>query len=126
MASTTDSFSVPLSCSGYSFSIYGIKITKEDTIKIAVHFDSEFEKGFGGLYSDARILVTRELSKMGLILKNKSNDIFWIGDYWSNIKDDQTGLEFKRQIEGLVVSIGMNKKCKSYNEIWIIQEDSCW
>lgn len=46
-------------------------------------------------------------------------DTQYIGRSWKNIKDDETGLVFKKSVEEKIAKLfGNNIKCQTYEEAW--------
>jgi hypothetical protein len=61
-----------------------------------------------------------KIKDLGLDLDLESTDwATYIGKSWASIKDDQTGAEFKQDIENKVAKLlGKNATCKTYEEAW--------
>jgi len=54
-----------------------------------------------------------------LSVKNPYHDsTYFIGKGWKDIKDDETGAEFKKDVESKLVPILGDVKCETYEEAW--------
>ena len=49
---------------------------------------------------------------------NNGDDYVYIGRSWCSIKDDETGAQFKKNIEILLKEMFETTKCSTYEEAW--------
>jgi len=96
--------------SSCSFLIYGVCLDKDGMIELSKKLGIESE-------ADGYDLAEEITSKLGEgfdyhIPEGDDNEVY-IGKSWSLIKDDQTGGDFKKEIETL-----LGKDCGTYSEAW--------
>jgi hypothetical protein len=100
--------------SSSSFLIYGITKSKPDLKKIMLEkgfkFDEKDRWGFRDLVEEF----------VGMDAQYPDDDyIYYIGKSWASISDDQTGLQFKQDVEERLKKIfGEDIKCGTLTEAW--------
>lgn len=104
--------------SSSSFLIYGIEITTENVVEIASKLNKEIDESYddyfyNDLYDDLYTLFknNKEIS----IYSCYDGEIMYVGKSWDKVKDDQTGKEFKENVQNEIdIVLGLNIKCKTY------------
>lgn len=102
--------------SSSSFLIYGISINKSEIIDKYIEISGE------NLTEDER----DDLDVWGIIDEilpdmeyHRPYDGGYIGKSWDSIRDDQTGLQFKQEIEEQLKKVfGEDIECHTYEEAW--------
>ena len=75
--------------SSSSFLIYGVSLEEEDFKKLMEKYDEEESYFFD-----------KKIKEAGFNLKTYGTDYsYWIGRSWGDVKDDETGKQFKESIE---------------------------
>ena len=104
--------------SSSSFCIYGTYV--------------EGYEGYKGLYeifkNDIEDADDFDDYELGELIDEKTNlethaydqrDGMYIGKSWSSVKDDQTGKQFKEEVEAELKKIGIEDKCETREEAWM-------
>jgi hypothetical protein len=105
-----------------------------DLIKKGYATQEDFENGFAEWEDDwsfknnlkQKGLTEQEIKEkiekkydLGLDYINVNGEYHYLGFYWKCIDDNETGLEFKNEIEKRVKKIfNKEKKCMTYEEAW--------
>ncbi len=102
--------------SSSSFLIYGIYMKKNEIIK-------RLEKNGMNLTKEDKedIWCTLEEEKDLFVScgPDDCSDKLYIGRSWSSVKNDQTGVEFKKEVEEKLKNIlGEDIKCSTLEEAW--------
>jgi len=95
--------------SSSSFLIYGVALDEEEIIEIAKKIDPKVNDGY-----DAGEIIEKESG----LTYNSCYESYWIGKSWASIKDDQTGKQFKEEIEKEVKELGIEDECLTHQEAW--------
>lgn len=103
--------------SSSSFCIYGAKIDLEVIYDMIKTVDEEDIDCWEMSEIIEEFIIKNQLD---LNIKGTEDVGYYIGKEWSNIKDDQTGKEFKESIESNVKKLTQNNdiKCGTYSEAW--------
>jgi len=99
-----------------SFCIYGAYIKdKEALVKRCQKILNEEEEEDVDFYG----IVEEAAGKFGLGFWSISGESYYVGNSWCNIKDDQTGKQFKEEIAKAVKElVGDEAKCETHQEAW--------
>jgi hypothetical protein len=107
--------------SSSSFCIYGVTLDFSDLIekvkelKIITDEQSEKFDENNEWYELENIL--NEKTTLDIYIDNE-NDSAWIGRSWSSIKDNETGLQFKEEVESELEKVfGTGLDCDTYDEV---------
>lgn len=75
-----------------------------------------------GAMVDRNKVNEEEMEKWGLEVyygdSNWEQDKIYVGKSWSSIKDDETGAQFKKQIESLLKRLFDIDKCSTIEKAW--------
>lgn len=99
--------------SSSSFLIYGIALDVEEAIELANKIHKEEQ--ITSLY-DAGDVIENALE--GFEYHVPYEDDMYIGRSWGNIKDDETGKQFKKLVETKIKELGIDQKCETLEEAW--------
>ena len=106
--------------SSTSFSCYGIDIEETDFIKVYNKFHPESNVQPDNTYEYADELdqaIETFSNELGLECWWDSGlETIYFGEQWSDIKDNETGKEFKERIQGKVSLRFPDQKCYSITE----------
>lgn len=82
--------------------------------------EEEFEIGEDNLDEESMEVGEKYLKKLGLSFEYGycEDEYYYIGRYWKNINDDETGKEFKESIKESVKSLFPKAKCATFEEAW--------
>jgi hypothetical protein len=108
--------------SSTSFCIYGINMNLVDMVEKLKSFNLFSEDEIQDLFSEDEI-EDIDFWKIGKKIDMEIYEYYegeeaYIGKSWSSIKDDQTGREFKEEVERKLNEIfGNNIKCGTFEEV---------
>jgi hypothetical protein len=96
--------------SSTSFCIYGTILKDSDVKKLRKLVDDS-----EGMCDEE--IISRVIEKHGLDF-HQLDYTYYIGKSWKEIKDSETGAQFKRSIENAIEEItGEHKKCTTHEEV---------
>ena len=106
-----------------SFCIYGIMLEDKHVEKIKEKIKILDPKNNDE--DDEWYVLSEELenyfckNEIGLEFHSMMGEYFYIGRSWKYIKDNETGLEFKKSIENTIKELlGEELKCSTHSEAW--------
>lgn len=100
--------------SSSSFLIYGAIIIDDGKLQEKFSTDSHYDPEKIGIYSCC------EENGLNVYMPDDYSNTYYIGINWDNVKDDQTGKQFKDEIEQKLKSIFKDIKIEfgTYQEAW--------
>ena len=115
--------------SSSSFLIYGAYFEKDEELNITDTLIMKYAKKKQISFEEAKEKFDNEdnefvISTINGIENNISDfgipgdDVFYLGKSWDNVKDDETGLQFKQSIEKSISKYLSNVKFGTYEEAW--------
>ena len=108
--------------SASSFCIYGICIDQNNIIKAQELIDKGLLKEEDFKYESWKNDPYDYLGILGLRIANMDDEMgLYIGNEWSSIKDDETGLQFKKRTEDILKQI-----VKNPDNIKIVTLEEAW
>lgn len=105
--------------SSSSFLIYGVALDEEEILKLAAKIDSTIDENDYDQSYSAQDLLEEKAEEVGLRFENCMGEAFWIGKSWSEVKDTETGKQFKEFVETILKEkFGIEDECSTYEEAW--------
>jgi len=110
--------------SSSSFLIYGIYV--DDNRGLVERFGKEYMEKYpeiedeDQIYDEVFDFYEFVAEKLGISYEysGENEDGLYFGRSWDEVKDDQTGLEFKTEIENEIKKHFPDSKCSTYQEAW--------
>ena len=102
--------------SSCSFCIYGVGLEQEDMLKMLKLEDNEENEGKDTyeLFEELEEIV----KDLDLELNSMMGDCFYIGRSYSDIKDNETGKQFKDKVRQQLSELGITKEPDYISEAW--------
>lgn len=95
--------------SSSSFCIYGVYVKEKDILTGKEILEKGYVQKENIKYDDALDDIQAGPNKMGLSVEltpySRDEDCLYVGVSWLNVKDDETGAQFKARVEELVKKV---------------------
>ena len=107
--------------SSSSFCIYGSSFDLYDFMRECKLVDDEMREKYeeDGEYWEITEMIEK---KTGLEIHVYEDGELWIGKSWSSIGDDETGKDFKENVENIMKENFDVSDCHTYEESWYSQK----
>jgi hypothetical protein len=107
--------------SSSSFLIYGMELDEEELLELASKINPEIDPEFydEDILDDVLDVLYEKTDELKLDFKNVCGISFYIGKSWDEVKDDETGKQFKESVEKILrEEFKISGQCDTYKEAW--------